>query len=198
MTTVFGFRAGGHRRLGAVLVACLLGAPSAAAPAAPDDASARGWRDPFAYCAAAGTIDAPDARYRGTPAPPELVARVARVFELPADSAQALAPGLVWRCVDGRLWACVVGANLPCSTRGDTGHTPSTGMIGYCGDNPEAEFIPAYAAGRSTVFDWRCREGKPEIIARTRGTDARGFLQEIWREIPPGRPLCGSGGPELD
>src|SRR5687767_2342484 len=74
----------------------------------------RQFDDPFAYCAAVGTIDPPDARYTG-PALPEAVARgLQAALGLPARSRGEPLPGdWTWRCMDGEVYACAVGANLP-------------------------------------------------------------------------------------
>jgi ABC-type phosphate transport system substrate-binding protein len=51
-----------------LIVVCLAGCGAAAAPA--DTSAPKAYADPFAYCAAVGTIDAPDASFTG-PAVPE-------------------------------------------------------------------------------------------------------------------------------
>jgi hypothetical protein len=74
--------------------------------------------DPFAYCAAVGSIGTPDARYTG-PAMPDAVARgLKAALALPADAPSApLVRSSIWRCMNGKVYACTVGANLPCAER---------------------------------------------------------------------------------
>ncbi|MGC9335618.1 MAG: hypothetical protein ACP5JJ_15830, partial [Anaerolineae bacterium] len=55
-----------------LIVASLAGCGASAAPA--DRSAPEAYADPFAYCAAVGTVDAPDANYTG-PAVPESVAQ---------------------------------------------------------------------------------------------------------------------------
>src|SRR5262249_1040186 len=89
-------------------------------------AGARTYSDPFAYCAAVGNVDAPDARYTGPPLPPSIVQGLRRAFGAPASAPnEAFTHGTFWRCMDGSVWACTVGANLPCQARADTSRVPS-------------------------------------------------------------------------
>src|SRR5690606_3069814 len=65
-----------------------------AAVAAP---AAEQWTDPFAYCAAVGTVDFPDGRYAG----PTLVAAIADALRVPQSSSPDRAK---WRCYQGAVW----------------------------------------------------------------------------------------------
>jgi hypothetical protein len=142
--------------------------------------------DPFAYCSALGTIDAPDARYTG-PKVPEVVAQgLKKAFGAPVDA--PLGPFLhntFWRCMDGQVYACTVGANLPCQERADTSRWPTEGLTNFCHDNPHAEVIPAVATGRATVYEWKCDNGVPAIVRQVAQPDAQGFLSHIWYAIAP-------------
>jgi hypothetical protein len=142
--------------------------------------------DPFAYCGALGTIDAPDSRYTG-PQVPEVVAKgLKKAFGAPPDA--PLEPFLhntFWRCMDGQVYACTVGANLPCQERADTSHTPTAGMTNFCNDNPHAEVIPAYVTGRATVYEWKCAAGVPAIVRQMAQPDTQGFVSHIWYAITP-------------
>jgi hypothetical protein len=142
--------------------------------------------NPFAYCAAVGTVDAPDPRYTG-PKVPEVVAQgLKKAFGAPADA--PLEPFLhntFWRCMDGQVYACTVGANLPCQERADVSRRPTQGMTDFCKDNPHAEVIPAVATGRATVYEWKCAKGAPEVVRQFAQPDARGFLSHIWYAISP-------------
>ncbi len=136
--------------------------------------------DPFAYCAAVGTVDTPDSRYTG-PAWSEAVAEGLRV----ATGAAADAPmtASVWRCADGKVMGCFVGANLPCEEKADLSETPNQGIVDYCTANPAADVVPAAAAGRATVYQWRCENGAPVIVQQVFTADAQGFIAEIWYPI---------------
>jgi hypothetical protein len=147
--------------------------------------------DPFAYCAAVGTVDAPDSRYTG-PRMPKAIARGLKKA-LAAPSTAPLTPFLknsFWRCMDGKVYACTVGANLPCQEKADTSRTPTSAMTEFCRDNADADNMPAFVTGRQTVYSWGCTGDTPAIVREVTQPDARGFLSTIWYEIPP-RPVVG-------
>src|SRR5262245_13157192 len=86
--------------------------------------------DPFAYCAAVGNVDAPDARYAGPVMPVAIAEGLRRAFRAPADAPlEMFTRSSFWRCMDGKVYACSVGANLPCQARADTDRTPSQPIV---------------------------------------------------------------------
>jgi hypothetical protein len=140
--------------------------------------------DPFAYCAAVGTVDAPDARYGGPAVPPAVVAGLRKELQTPEEfPSEWLIAGTSWRCMNGTVWACFVGANLPCAGKADTNRAPGPALVQYCKANADAPAIPASVTGRTTVFRWRCSAGTPAIIDQVVQPDARGFISSIWHEI---------------
>jgi hypothetical protein len=157
-----------------------------AASPAPGSGSQATFSDPFAYCAALGTIDAPDARYTG-PNVPEVVAQgLKKAFGAPADAPlESFLHNTVWRCMGGQVYACTVGANLPCQERANTSRRPTQGMTDFCQDNAHAEVIPAFVTGRATVYEWKCANGVPAVVRQFAQPDARGFLSNIWYAISP-------------
>jgi putative hemolysin len=185
--------------VGAVLVGC--GATPAPAitstPVATSTPAATAtpatFADPFAYCAAVGTMDTPGPDYAG-PKIPESVARgLQQALNAPDTPIDVLENGSFWRCMDGSVYACFVGANLPCEAKANTDRTPTQEEIDYCQQNPNSDFIPAVVTGRETVYEWRCRDGTPEIVRQISQPDAQGFLSEIWYKIgstetAPGMP----------
>ena len=140
--------------------------------------------DPFAYCSAVGNMDQPDASYSG-PKMPEAVAKGLQK----ASGASADAPlelfvsNSFWRCMNGKIYACFVGANLPCESKANTDKTPTAAMAEYCTANPTAENIPAVVTGHDTVYEWGCKDGKPEVIRQVLQVDERGFISDIWYAI---------------
>jgi hypothetical protein len=161
------------------VTAVLVGLAAARAPAN----GAESFSDPFAYCAAVETIDAPDARYQG-PAVPESIARgLQKATGAPAGDLTAFSSSS-WRCMDGNVYACTVGANLPCTAKADASRTPGPALATYCEQQPDADVIPAYVTGRDTVYAWRCRGGAAAIERQVARADARGFIAAIWYEIP--------------
>ena len=142
--------------------------------------------DPFAYCAAVSTIDAPDARYTGPQVPDAVVNGLRKALHASSDlPSDVLARGTSWRCMDGRVYACFVGANLPCESKANTDRTPTQPERDYCAQNPNSDFIPAVVTGRETVYEWRCVNGEPQIARQLAQPDARGFISDIWYAISP-------------
>ena len=138
--------------------------------------------DPVVYCAAVGNIDAPDTRWDGPPVPPSVAEALSAQLAVPPIDADRVS----WRCMGGRVYACTVGANIPCDARADTGEEPTEGMQNFCEEQPGAEVIPAYAAGRETVYAWRCNGAEPAISAQLFTPDARGFDPNVWYQVRPG------------
>ena len=140
--------------------------------------------DPFEYCAAVGTVDGPDERYVGPAAPEAVIEDLREKAEIGEDApADWVAAGTVWRCMDGKVWACFVGANLPCSEKADTSSTPRPEMVDFCTANPNADAIPAAVTGRATIYEWRCADGTPEVVRQLLEPDAQGFPSEFWYEL---------------
>lgn len=144
------------------------------------------YTDPFEYCAAVGTIDAPDGRWAGDKVP-EVIARGLRkeFTGSPEGEIDFLLRTSFWRCMGGKVYACAVGANLPCQSKANTSGYPTPTMVQYCQENPDADFIPMYMSDRASIFAWGCRAGHPVITRQVTKPDARGFLSNIWYEIRP-------------
>lgn len=141
--------------------------------------------DPFAYCTAVGTIDAPDGRYTGPGIPDAVVQALIQQEIVAADAPSEFQQSAVWRCMDGKVWACHFGANLPCQEKADLSREPTPEMEDFCRTEPDAEFIPAAAAGRATVYEWKCTAGKPEVVRQVLQADAQGYLADFWYELAP-------------
>ena len=163
--------------------ALLIAAPAATIAAAACTAEQR-FDDPFAYCAAVGTIDAPDARYAG-PAMPDAIASGLKAALGASEDAppEWFREGSTWRCMAGNVYACTIGANLPCSDKADTSRSPTTAMTAFCSDNPGADAIPMVVTGRATVYAWRCTGGAPVIERQLTEPDASGYLANVWYQI---------------
>ena len=160
--------------LAVVVAAC--GPAATPAPAAPST-----YTDPFAYCAAVGDVDEPDARYTGEKVPQLVAEALKKASGAASDAPLADFVGnSAWRCMGGKVYGCFVGANIPCWSKADTNRTPSDGATTFCKEQPNADFIPAFATGRETVYEWRCKEGTPEIVKQVFEVDARGFQVDFW------------------
>jgi len=139
--------------------------------------------DPFAYCAAVGTVDSPDARYNGPQMPDVIVQGLIRQGVVSADAPPEFQKSAVWRCINSRVWACHFGANLPCLEKADTSQAPTSEMEDFCKENPTSDSIPAAVTGRATVYEWKCNAGKPEVGQQVFRVDSRGYLADFWYEL---------------
>ncbi len=164
----------------ALIAACGGSSRSAGAPTGTGTSPATTtYENAFTYCAAVVTVDAPDARYSGPQYPQPVVDALA------AASGHGVASGVApWRCVNGEVWGCTVGANLPCG-KIDTSIMPTRAMNDYCAANPGVGFIPAYVSGHDTAYEWSC-DGPSAVAGRRVITvDDRGFAKEYWYRLAP-------------
>jgi hypothetical protein len=147
------------------------------------------YSDPFAYCAAVGTVDTPDVRYTGLRMPDTVALGLKKASGASADAPiEMFTTGAFWRCMDGKVYACTVGANLPCDSKANTDKTPTQAENDFCQANLASDFIPAYVTGHDTIYIWRCKAGKAEIDRQGFHVDKQGYIVEIWYAIPaPGK-----------
>ncbi len=120
---------------------------------------------------------------------PSLKAGAAKIFKTmfpgansPPDEAMLRAQAK-FRCMDGKVYACFIGANLPCGKLNTSRH--NAGAETYCRTDPEADFIPMAATGHDSVYSYRCRGGKPEVAHTSYELDRRGFAKSLWLPLPP-------------
>jgi len=144
-------------------IAALFGA-TIAAPA-PDEL-------PHAYCARVGTDDTV------RPTPPSLAYAVRELFNF--GGRQALR-ATYYRCADGEVKVCAVGANLPCDKANASKTLPAAKR--WCATRSDADFIPAYVTGHDTPYAWRCVGGRAEAGALVSPLDARGFFADYWKIV---------------
>lgn len=153
---------------------CCLALPAAAA-------GLKQGEDPFAYCKANGTVDEPSGSFRPNPVPASLVPLVPKAMGLPAGT-KLPAAGLYWRCMDKAVWVCSVGANLPCAAKADQSER-NPGAEAWCRENPHSAFVPAFAAGHETLFDWSCSDGRAVRGKANSSLDRRGYRTDIWYQV---------------
>lgn len=139
--------------------------------------------DPFDYCRAVGSVDSPDDRYVGPPMPDSIIKGLIQQGIIPTDSPPEFKINAVWRCMNGRVWVCHFGANLPCQEKADISETSTPKMEDFCKTNPATDIIPAYVTGRATVYEWKCNDGKPKVVRQVFHVDPRGYLSEFWHEL---------------
>lgn len=133
-----------------------------------------GFHDVFSYCAAVGTVDAPDHRYHGVSPPPEVAAALADAAGSPET--------LRWRCMDGEVYACATGPNVACG-RADHRQRPNMAVRRYCQSQPDAPSVPLGVAGPRTLYQWSCAGTQAVMARQVAHADARGFVAEFWRPL---------------
>jgi hypothetical protein len=139
--------------------------------------------DPFAYCAAVGTIDTPNEQYNGPKMPDSIVESMIEQGIVSADAPLEFQQNAVWRCMNNSLWVCHFGANLPCLEKADMSQAPTSEMEDFCTTSPTADSIPAAVTGRATVYEWKCNAGKPEVVQQVFQVDPQGYLADFWYEL---------------
>ncbi|MCP4541932.1 MAG: hypothetical protein GY832_32790 [Chloroflexi bacterium] len=163
-----------------VLVSCASATTAQPTPTAPSL-----YNDPFAYCAAVGTIDKPDERYTGVEMSDAIIQGIIEQGVVSTDAPLEFQQNAVWRCMNNQVWVCHFGANLPCLEKADMSQAPTPIMEDFCKANPGAESIPAVVTGRATVYEWGCQDGKPEVIKQLFKSDPQGYLADFWYELTP-------------
>ncbi|MGD0708889.1 MAG: hypothetical protein ABSA51_10600 [Anaerolineaceae bacterium] len=169
-----------------LLAACSTAVASPTPTPIPQSApTAATYTDPFAYCAAVGTIDTPDANYTGDKVPDEIVTGYLKAANLEnsTEPMDMLKQSTSWRCMGGKVYACNVGANLPCDSKANTDKTPTQAMTDYCTANSGTDFIPASVTGHDSIYTWKCVKGAAAVDKQVVQPDAAGFLSDIWYPI---------------
>jgi hypothetical protein len=165
------------------------GVSSSGAPVVDPSQTAAAFTDPFAYCAAVGTVDKPDTRYTGEKAPDAVIQGYLKSAGLTGttEPMDLLKHTTNWRCMDHKVYACNFGANLPCDSKANTSKTPTQGMVDFCKENQNVDFIPMSVTGHETVYSWRCAKGAPELGDQIGKVDAAGYLEQIWYPLAAGK-----------
>jgi hypothetical protein len=128
--------------------------------------------NPRAYCARVGTDD----QVRAAPA--ALAGDIRRLFHV--DGRFAVRSSY-YRCADGAVLVCWVGANLPCGKANTAKELPAATQ--WCATHRNSDFIPMVVTGHDTLYSWRCAGGKAEAGAPVGPLDARGFFAEYWKKV---------------
>jgi hypothetical protein len=145
------------------------------------------YTDPFAYCSAVGTIDAPDSRYTGDPLPNAIIQGYLKAAGLVnnGEPVEILQKTTIWRCMDNSVYVCNFGANLPCDSQADTNKNPTQAMQDFCKANPDAGSIPMSVTGHASIFSWSCVKDTPKLLDQIDQVDSAGYLVRIWYKLPP-------------
>jgi hypothetical protein len=132
--------------------------------------------DPFAYCAAVGQIDASDARYTGPKMDDSLFKDYLAAVQLDLNKQypDQFKQRTVWRWMEGKVYACNFGANIPCDSKANTDKMPTTAMSDFCRANPDSDVSRLAVTGHNIIYSWHCKRDVPEIGDRIDTVDAAG------------------------
>jgi hypothetical protein len=136
------------------------------------DAAPAPHESPHAYCARVGTDDAL------REPPPSLAPAIRRLFNLRGNFALKATH---YRCADGIVKVCFVGANLPCDKANTSKNLPA--VAHWCETHPDTEFIPLYITGHNSLYSWHCIGSKAATGASRGALDARGFFEQYWKTV---------------
>lgn len=97
-----------------------------------------------------------------------------------------------WRCVNGRAYTCLEGADgVACSSRSRS-RVPLPSMVDECREGADGLSVASGAYG--FVWDWECREGKPVIVGpakvwggKSTEFDGQGYAEQEWRALTEAR-----------
>lgn len=92
-----------------------------------------------------------------------------------------LAQGNVWRCMEGKVYSCFLGASGLACAKADASRIPSLAIRQFCRRNPNTDFVPMMVIDVSSST-WKC-EGVTPVIIETFPLDARGYQRDAWKRI---------------
>ena len=127
---------------------------------------------PRTHCASVGTDDT-----LLTP-PPSLAPAIRRLFNIRGHYE---AKAAYYRCADGAVKVCFVGANLPCGKANTRKNLPAVAR--WCETHPDTESIPLYVTGHDLLYSWHCVGAKVTTGAPVGTLDGRGFFENYWKVV---------------
>ena len=87
-----------------------------------------------------------------------------------------------YRCMDGKVMVCFIGANLPC-TKINTAKD-NAGADAFCKQASDGVPVAAYATGHDSAYSFTCRAGRAVVDRETWQLDKRGFAAKLWTAVP--------------
>lgn len=148
-------------------------------PAAAKSAAAN--VDAFSYCQTAVNLD----RHGNTTIDRESSAAIAKVVRTDAFD---------WRCMDGAVFACELGASGRACQKMNASKLPTAAISAFCLESPNTGFVPMSVIGNSPA-SWKCVGTVPQISDSV-ALDKRGFMKGSWAmvEAPPRQPAAQEVG----
>lgn len=134
---------------------------------------------PWRYCEAVYTIDSPGIEYVGEKPPAAVRKTVTNMVGV--SESDGAAHSIVWRCMDGQVYACDVTASTHCLTKMKLLTQPSQAMVSECSKaENEGLVLPVAVTGPETPYEWTCTDSVPTITRQGITVDPRGFNANIW------------------
>lgn len=115
------------------------------------------------------------------PLPALLTPNVKKAFDLHGMEPTEIQNLTVTRCMDGHIYACFAGANLPCGKADISTNRPA--ITAWCKENPSVDSVPFYVSGHDTAYNWHCTAGQARIEPPSAALDANGFFKAYWRLV---------------
>jgi hypothetical protein len=126
----------------------------------------------YAYCARVVTDDDPGM------VPTSLEPAFQRAFEF---SGPVPREGLRFRCYQGTVVGCSLGANLNCG-KANTSRTSGRGNE-WCRAHPNERDIPMAVTGHDTIYEWSCSGTRAVPGRKFSPVDDRGFEMMNWQVL---------------
>lgn len=138
----------------------------------------------FSYCTIQGNMDSIDVQK----IKPDWLKRVEPLLRKTFSLSSSIPVGLVvkgtfWRCMEGQVYVCIVGANIPCWGKADVSRKPTVAMQNFCHFHSGSTDLPITVTGSATVFSWQCKNSVPVIIKQEFQIDSRGFQKKWWYKL---------------
>jgi hypothetical protein len=86
-----------------------------------------------------------------------------------------------YRCMDGKVLTCFIGANLPCAKINTERNNP--GAAEYCKTAKNGDTPPMVATGHDALYAYTCQNGKAVVSGTVWALDKRGFAKKLWAEV---------------
>jgi hypothetical protein len=160
------------RPINRIALSVILASLGAALPSRAGFAAPAPQESPRVYCAGVGTDDT-----LRTP-PPSLAPAIRRLFNI---RGHYVANAAYYRCADGAVEVCVVGANLPCGKANTRKSLPAVAR--WCETHPDTESIPLCVTGHDSLYSWHCIGSKAATGASHGTLDSRGFFEQYWKTV---------------
>ena len=99
-----------------------------------------------------------------------------------ASLAKALnTKALIWRCMDGDVFACATGASGSACQKMSAGKLPTAAISAFCIQQPNSQFVPMSVIGNSPA-SWKCVGPVPKILQSVQ-LDKRNFMKDSWLKV---------------